>query len=110
LVRLSYCRFSEPNLTSASAPLDVFEVGFQLCLSPTPASSNVKCPTQPGRRSLSEVRRDLIFFSRAGFRLILSPGRPGTPPCKSGQLEKDLELEASSVRQAARLIIFEIMI
>jgi hypothetical protein len=38
----------------------------------------------------------------------LSPGKPGTPPCKSGQLEKDLGLEASSVRQAARLINFEI--
>jgi hypothetical protein len=41
---------------------------------------------------------------------ILSPGKPGTPPCKSGQLEKDLGLEVSSVRHAARLIIFEIMI
>jgi hypothetical protein len=40
---------------------------------------------------------------------IPSPGKPGTPPCKSGQLEKDLELEVSSVRHAARLIIFEVM-
>jgi hypothetical protein len=36
-------------------------------------------------------------------------GKSGTPPCKSGQLEKDLGLEASSLRHAARLIIFEIM-
>ena len=47
---------------------------------------------------------------RAGFIQILSSGKPGTPPCKSGQLEKDLELEVSSLRHAARLIIFEIMI
>ena len=33
----------------------------------------------------------------------------GTAPCKSGQLEKDLGLEASSLRHAARLIIFEVM-
>jgi hypothetical protein len=35
-------------------------------------------------------------------------GKPGTPPCKSGQLKKDLGLEVSSARYAARLIIFEI--
>jgi hypothetical protein len=39
----------------------------------------------------------------------LTPGKSGTPPCKSGQLEKDLGLEASSLRQSALLIIFEIM-
>src|SRR5205823_6349324 len=38
-----------------------------------------------------------------------SRAKPETPPCKSGQLEKDLGLEASSLRHAARLIIFEIM-
>src|SRR4029450_4322949 len=35
--------------------------------------------------------------------------KSGTPPCKSGQLEKDLGLEVSSARHAAPLIIFEIM-
>src|SRR5260370_22130948 len=55
-------------------------------------------------------QRDNLFLPRAGFIKILSPGKPGTPPCKSGQLEKDLELEVSSFRHAARLIIFEIMI
>src|SRR4029077_9268911 len=39
----------------------------------------------------------------------VTPGKSGTPPCKSGQLEKDLGLEASSLRHAARLIIFEFM-
>ena len=39
----------------------------------------------------------------------LPPGKSGTPPCKSGQLEKDLGLEVSSARHAARLIIFEFM-
>src|SRR5438477_1202543 len=39
----------------------------------------------------------------------ISPGKSETPPCKSGQLEKDLGLEASSPRHAARLVIFEIM-
>jgi hypothetical protein len=39
----------------------------------------------------------------------LPPGKCGTPPCKSGQLEKDLGLEASSLKHAARLIIFEFM-
>jgi len=58
----------------------------------------------------SNCQRDDLFLPKAGFIQILSPGKPGTPPCKSGQLEKDLELEASSVRHAAGLIIFEIMI
>jgi hypothetical protein len=40
----------------------------------------------------------------------VTPDKSGTPPCKSGQLEKDLGLEASSLRHAASLIIFEIMI
>jgi hypothetical protein len=39
----------------------------------------------------------------------LPPGKSGTPPCKSGQSEKDLGLEVSSARQAGRLIIFEFM-
>ena len=54
-------------------------------------------------------QRDALFFRRAGFIQILSSGKSGTPPCKSGQLEKDFGLEASSLRHAARLIIFEIM-
>src|SRR5881396_2806871 len=58
----------------------------------------------------SNCQRDDFFLPKAGFIRILSPGKPGTPPCKSGQLEKDLGLEVSSVRHAARLIIFEIMI
>jgi hypothetical protein len=44
-----------------------------------------------------------------GFIQILPPSKRGTPPCKSGQLKKDLGWEASSARHAARLIIFEIM-
>src|SRR5204862_2129801 len=36
----------------------------------------------------------------------LPSGKPG-PPCKSGQLKKDLGLEMSSARHAALLIIFE---
>jgi hypothetical protein len=40
----------------------------------------------------------------------VTPGKSGTPPCKSGQLEKDLGLEASSLRHAALLVVFEIMI
>jgi hypothetical protein len=54
-------------------------------------------------------RWDDLFLPTAGFKRILSRANPGTPPCKSGQLEKDLGLEASSLRQAARLIILEIM-
>ena len=50
-----------------------------------------------------------LFFPKAGFVQILSSGKSGTPPCKSGQLEKDLGLVASSLRHAALLIIFEIM-
>ena len=50
-----------------------------------------------------------MFSPKAGIIQILSSGRSGTPPCKSGQLEKDLGLEASSLRQSALLIIFEIM-
>src|SRR5438874_2693290 len=38
-----------------------------------------------------------------------SSGKRGTPPCKSGQLKKDLGLEVHSAGDAARLIIFEIM-
>src|SRR5205823_4240298 len=39
----------------------------------------------------------------------ITPGKSGTPPCKSGQLEKDLGLEVSSAKQAARLIIFDVI-
>ena len=35
-------------------------------------------------------------------------GEPG-PPCKSGQLKKDLGLEVSSARHAARLVISEVI-
>jgi hypothetical protein len=59
--------------------------------------------------STANCRRADSFFPKAGFVQILSSGKSGTPPCKSGQLEKDLGLEASSLRHAARLIIFEIM-
>ncbi len=50
-----------------------------------------------------------LFFPKAGFVQILSSGKSEMPPCKSGQLKKDLGFEASSLRHAARLIIFEIM-
>src|SRR6266404_448979 len=59
--------------------------------------------------STANCRRADLFFPKAGFVQILSSDKSGTPPCKSGQLEKDLGLEASSLRHAARLIIFEIM-
>ena len=59
--------------------------------------------------STANCRRADLFFPEAGFVQILSSDKSGTPPCKSGQLEKDLGLEASSRRQAVRLIIFEIM-
>ena len=68
---------------------------------------------QARRRILGDkhcnCRRADLFFPKAGFVQILSSGKSETPPCKSGQLEKDLGLEASSARQAARVIIFEIM-
>jgi hypothetical protein len=50
-----------------------------------------------------------FLYPKAGFVQIRPSGKSGTPPCKSGQLEKDLGLEASALRHAARLIIFEIM-
>ena len=50
-----------------------------------------------------------LFFPKAGFVQIPSSGKFGTPPCTSGQLKKDLGSEASSLKHAARLIIFEIM-
>jgi hypothetical protein len=70
-----------------------------------------RCPKFffPDRLDTLQLPADDLFLPRAGFRQILSLGKPGTPPCKSGQLEKDLGLEASSPRHAARLIIFEIM-
>ena len=49
---------------------------------------------------------------RAVPRGRLLPEKFGTPPCKSGQLEKDLGLEVSSARpaaRAARLMTFEFM-
>src|SRR5437773_9504090 len=42
----------------------------------------------------------------AGSRSGIFPAKP-EPPCKSGQLKKDLGLEMSSARHAARLIISE---
>src|SRR4030095_13407227 len=38
----------------------------------------------------------------------LPPGKSGTPPCKSGQLEKDLGLEVSSARQACAANTFRV--
>ena len=60
-------------------------------------------------RSTLQLPSGRPFLPRSGFIQILPPGKFGTPPCKSGQLEKDLGSEVSSARQAARLIIFEIM-
>src|SRR5438552_5209448 len=62
-----------------------------------------------GHKALQLPAGRPVFFPKAGFVQILSLSKSGTPPCKSGQFEKDLGLEASSVRHAARLIIFEIM-
>src|SRR6266404_790352 len=59
--------------------------------------------------STANCPRAELFFPKTGFVQILSSGKSGTPPCRSGQLEKDLGLEASSLRHAARLIIFQIM-
>src|SRR6266480_6575050 len=59
--------------------------------------------------STANCRRADVFFPKAGSVQILSSGKSGTPPCKSGQLEKDLGSQASSLRHAAGLIIFEIM-
>jgi hypothetical protein len=59
--------------------------------------------------STANCRRPTRFFLKAGFVQIVSSGKFGIPPCKSGQLKKDLGLEASSLRHAARLVIFEIM-
>ena len=56
-----------------------------------------------------QLPADDLFLPRAGFIQILSSAKSETPPCKSGQLEKDLGLEVSSARHAARLIIFEFM-
>ena len=44
----------------------------------------------------------------AGSRSGIFPAKP-EPPCKSGQLKKDLGLEMSSARHAARLEISEVM-
>jgi len=56
-----------------------------------------------------KLRTTDLFFPKAGFVQILSSGKSEIPPCKSGQLKKDLGLEASSLRHAVRLTIFEIM-
>jgi len=80
-----------------------------VCDRPETGSPKLHPSIVSGLRHCNSPRNDL-FLPRAGFISILSPGKPGTPPCKSGQLEKDLELEVSSVRHAARLIILEIMI
>jgi hypothetical protein len=45
----------------------------------------------------------------ARSQLPSPPSDEPEPPCKSGQLKKDLGLEVSSARHAARLVIFEIM-
>src|SRR5205085_9993668 len=71
----------------------------------------VGCERGQRSRFLAKKRVEALclpFLPRAGSIQILPPGKPGTPPCKSGQLEKDLGLEVSSARHAARLIIFEI--
>ena len=63
-------------------------------------------------RGRSDFCGALCFPAAAGSRIspdrILVLGKLGTPPCRSGQLKKDLGLEVSSVRDAVRLM-FEIM-
>jgi hypothetical protein len=64
---------------------------------------------------VSKVRTDPVAAAcglPAGSRKSPDRTRPSDepePPCKSGQLKKDLGLEVSSARHAARLIIFEVM-
>src|SRR4029077_12885257 len=62
----------------------------------------------PTRHTATASGRPFFYLDRPSYRFYL-PGKSGTSPCKSGQLEKDLELEVSSARHAAPLIIFEIM-
>jgi hypothetical protein len=50
-----------------------------------------------------------VFTSTSDFPDWRSPAERGEPPCKSEQLKKDLGLEVSSARHAARLVIFEFM-
>ena len=50
-----------------------------------------------------------VFRSTSDFPGWGSPAERGEPPCKSEQLKKDLGLEVSSARHAARLVIFEFM-
>jgi hypothetical protein len=60
---------------------------------------------EPFNKSVVAVAFTPIF----DFSIGRGPAERGGPPCKSGQLKKELGLEMSSARHAARLIIFEVM-
>jgi hypothetical protein len=54
-------------------------------------------------------QRDAPFFTQSGLHTDSIFGQVRDATVQVGQLEKDLGLEASSLRHAARLIIVEIM-
>src|SRR5437899_1888488 len=65
--------------------------------------------TQQGNKQQQKIASRIMTLRKRAENKGFHRSRCGTPPCKSGQLEKDLGLEVSSARHAARLIIFKIM-
>ena len=45
----------------------------------------------------------VLLYRKDSLKQARRGGKRGTPPCKSGQLKKDLGLEVSSARHAVRL-------
>src|SRR4029453_17217760 len=74
---------------------------------PTPLKREIRFPETGCWRARIRPKPDRAMQAVPLGRL--PPGKSGTPPCKSGQLEKDLGLEVSSARQGGRIILFEFM-
>ena len=106
------CVFHSAYLVGIRTPLAMRRYVWPLLIKHGVLFFLVGCERGQRSRFLAKKRVEALclpFLPRAGSIQILPPGKPGTPPCKSGQLEKDLGLEVSSARHAARLIIFEII-
>src|SRR5438552_16143256 len=104
--------FKQPAMIAASAPIDRIDIAFIICFLVHKEQSSCRATIAYdqgiGLLACANSTEASPTDASRSF-LATTSGKPGRPPCKSGQLKKDLGLEVSSARHAARLVIFEIM-